>query len=166
MKAKLVYENINFERGLNPKAAMNLGPFATVKSWLEKQYSKGHGFMPYKYVINNLNDIRIFYDLRGDANENLPTWVFKYVEKPRFTFEEATTTQQLVSTHYYHYWRIYENYFYVSSDPDNIGFDHKYVSELEKTNENKEKVEVMVQALNKHFGNVPGLKLIEKRYES
>lgn len=35
MRAKTVYENVNFERGKDPKAAMGLGRIRAVEKWLE-----------------------------------------------------------------------------------------------------------------------------------
>ena len=47
MKAQFVYENIEFERGLEPKQALSLGRRALIKKWFDDL-----DISPDRYVIN------------------------------------------------------------------------------------------------------------------
>jgi hypothetical protein len=66
---KLVREHINFQRGLDPKSAMGIGPKALIKKWFDDL-----NIPPEKYVINP--DLSIDYkydlDLRNTQITSLP----------------------------------------------------------------------------------------------
>ena len=54
----LVKEHINFQRGLDPKAAMGIGPKVLIKQWFDDL-----GIPPKNYVINPDLSIDYKYDL-------------------------------------------------------------------------------------------------------
>ena len=69
MKAKLVYESINFKRGLEPKHALSLGRRALIKKWFDDL-----DISPDEYVINPDLSIEVgrHLDLEGTQITSLP----------------------------------------------------------------------------------------------
>ena len=69
MKAKLVYESINFKRGLEPKHALSLGRRALIKKWFDDL-----DISPDRYVINPDLSIEVgrHLDLEGTKITSLP----------------------------------------------------------------------------------------------
>jgi hypothetical protein len=70
MKAQFVYENLNFERGVDPKHSMGIGKKALIKKWFEKwapdaDYEIGPNLSisvgGYLYLSYNFNTRTVFF---------------------------------------------------------------------------------------------------------
>ena len=77
MKAKLVKENIGFERNIDPKGSMNLGKSRIAKEMLEKRYPKLKPGTPggqlYDYKFISLDNIELFFT--DWYRENIKEWM-------------------------------------------------------------------------------------------
>ena len=160
MRAKNVNENINFERGSDPKSSMGIGRIAKAKNLLDEIY-KNHKLLTYS--IKSADQIEIFYNerarktLKEEGEDYMyDVWVFRFVEKDRFFSKQ--------SKHYDSDIDIWETKTSTTSDPDNIGFREKYL--LSMDHKEKEKMEIILKSLNDHYGKIGGLEIIERKNES
>jgi hypothetical protein len=172
MRAKTINEIQKFEQGIDPRQAMGTGKISEVKKMLDEVYNK-HKYKVYEYNIRSLDHIEIRYsdDIKNDIRQGAGkgqennVWIIKYVEKDRYIFKDESH-EISSSTHSFgtsYEWNIYEVQFYMSDNPESIKFKNAYVFDLTMKNDlNKERAQIMVDALNKHYGKVGGFELIEK----
>jgi hypothetical protein len=176
MRAKFINEIQKFERSSDPKTSIGVGKVSAVKKMLDDAFSRssqGHNNF-YDFKIKSLDHIEIFYsdflkkdreDSRSDPSYLETVWIFKYIEKERY-FIKAESNELKSFTHSFgmqHDWIIYEAIFYMDDTPDRIKWDEKYILKLtQKEKQNEEIAKVIVDALNKKYGPLFGLELIEK----
>jgi len=173
MRAKTVNEIQKFERGNDPKHSMNIGKIAGVKKLLDEIYETGKKYATYQYEIKSLDRIEIRYsdlvkkDILDSKNPQAANylWIIKYVEKDRYVSKEESH-EMSSSTHSFgtsYEWNIYEVKFNMASEPERIEFKEEYLCDLSRKNKiNQERVKIIVDALNQHYGKLGGFELIEK----
>ena len=74
MRAKKVYENINFERGRNPKEAMDIGILNAAKSAMEKmgyRYSGANSLLKWAAEFNKPEYIDLAMNVGADITMDL-----------------------------------------------------------------------------------------------
>jgi len=169
MRAKTLNEVQNFERGNDPKTTIGVGKAAQIKKMLEDAY-KNHHYLTFK--MKSPEHIEIFYTdaykkrVKGAEDGDDYTQevhIIKYVEKERFNVEE--NSYEIGSfTHSFgtrYEWVITETKFYMRDDPTESKFEKKKFLDLSKEDKaNEERIQVIADALNKHYGKVGGFELI------
>jgi len=173
MRARVVNEIQKFERGNDPKHSMNIGKITDVKRLLDKIYETDKKYATYQYEIKNLDHIEIRYsdlvkkDILDSKNPQAANylWIIKYVEKDRYIFKEESHE---MSSHTHSFgtsyeWNIYEIKFNMASEPERLEFVEEYLCDLSrKDQKNYDRVKIIVDALNQHYGKIGGFELIEK----
>jgi hypothetical protein len=167
MKAILVKEAQNFERGGDSKVSMGIGKAGKAKKMLDDIY-KDNRILTYK--MNSLDDIEIHYTdrykdrVRGSENkEPLQRWKLRYIEIPMYSaapFEHKG--YHSMDTHIYKYWGVYKTEIYNSEWPNSKIKETKLEIEISLENpEPEKKANLIVDAFNKEYGMVSGFELIE-----
>jgi hypothetical protein len=158
MRARTINEANNFERGLDPKAAMGTGKIVEVKKLLDKVYHGRNHWLTYK--IHDLDNIEVFYsnpdDYKDPEKLREYKWFLKYVELDKFKYNSHSSTISIHSNQEYHSWVVYQQRF--CKDPhekDNIC--EEFVLKIGKEiKDSEKKVKIIVDALNKEYDKIPG----------
>lgn len=164
MRARFINENIDFERGGDPKSKLGVGKVAKAKEMLEREFGdRDDHFNPYTYKIHSLDNIEIRYsdkfreDTKGAKRPQRgidDVWILKYSEIDQFVPRYYTTTEFNMSNHWvidkrYISWHMLSNMEVKSEQYMSIYHD-------------KEETEVIAKALNEHYGPAVGFELVEK----
>jgi len=92
MKAKLVREDQNFERGLNPRTTLNIGMAARAKEILD-WHIRDNRRKYHKYHINSIDEILIYGDYCIGSKYDDPVWkldsTIAYIEIDRYYFRSS-----------------------------------------------------------------------------
>jgi hypothetical protein len=159
MRAKTLNEIQNFERGNDPKSSMGIGRIVKIKEMLEEIY-QGNKFLQYK--LKTPEHIEVFYINKETKINASDVWIMKYVEKDRFHL--GSRSEEVYSFGNSHYWLINELRFHSSMWPEDNKFKEVYVLKLDKEEKaNEEKAQIILKALNDHYGKVGGFELIEHK---
>ncbi|MDD5648949.1 MAG: hypothetical protein PHF86_00785 [Candidatus Nanoarchaeia archaeon] len=165
MKARFIKENINFERGGDTKASMNIGKAGKAKEILDNLY-KNDKILTYK--INSLDNIEIYFTdkykdrVRGaEDKEPLAKWILRYIETPQFIVEEDQS-KPYYSSKIYYYWSVFKVNIYNDKWPDQNKIEKKIEIEISTEKENAEKkANLIAEVFNKEFGPACGFELVE-----
>lgn len=163
MKAIFVNE-VNFERGQDPGAAMGIGKAGKAKEMLEREYGDREGrFNPYSYKIHSLDNIEVRLSDRykeGRKGAKSPdrgiddVWILKYSEIDQFITRYYTTTEFNMSNHW-----VIDKQSIVWHMLSNMRIEQENYMSIYK---GEEEANVIAKALCEHYGPAVGFELVEK----